>query len=278
MIPTNVFWMSALVPLVGACVGTDPNTKCQVTKVSGLWYDYVEDIDVQDPNRCPFLIDQGRTKLQSFYGVVTAVYPGGLGAGDYMETRVFNSLLRNVGTADDFSDFRGLPPKAEGSVTYTAGTGSSATATTGYDEAINVLRDFGGGNRGEGDVTLSISYNVNANIVAPTYITGGSWIQVSASAANHRTPLKYTWWRNGTLMGVTGSSFGTYGPAAGSSVTYKVQITDADGDKGADTHAISANTSSGGGGGGGGCVVLENPTTGGATPPSDNRVACPIPP
>lgn len=197
MIPTRVSWLSAMFSpgILAACVGVDSNTKCRVTEVAGYWNDYIDDVDVRDPNRCPFLIDQGRTKVQTYYGVVTARYPGGAGAGDYLETRIFNSLLRYVGTIDDFSGFAGLPPRVEGLITYTAGTGSSATATTGYDEANNILRTISGGWVGEADVELSISHNVNANISAPTYITGGSWIQVSAGASNHRTPqaqLKFT--------------------------------------------------------------------------------------
>jgi hypothetical protein len=260
MIPTRLFWLSALFSpvILAACEGIDSYTKCRVTDVAGYWNEYIEDVDVRDPNRCPFPIDQGRTKLQTYYGVVTAVYPGGAGAGDYLETRIYNSLLRQVGT-EDFSSFAGLPPRAEGLIDYTAGTGSSATATTGYDEANNVLRNFGGGWVGEADVELTISYNVNANIMAPTYVTGGSWIQVSANASNHRTPLRYKWWRNGTLLSVTGSSFSTNGPTTGSSTTYKVEITDYDGDRGTDSHTVTASSTSGGGGGGGGGTCSTKP-------------------
>ena len=263
MIPTRVFWLSALFApvLLAACEGIDPITKCRVTAVSAGWNEYIEDVDVDEPDSCPFLIDVGRTKLQSFYGVVTARHLGGVGGGDYIVTEVVNSPWGvDVGTIDDYSSFHGVPAKAEGSVTYTAGTGSGTTSTTGKDVAVITLHGWAGQYFAEAGVDLTIKYDVYASISAPTYVTGGTWITVSATASNHRTPLRYKWWRNGTLMSVTAASFSTNGPTTGTSTTYKVEITDADGDKGTDPHTVTASSSMGGGGGGsGGCLVQKQP-------------------
>jgi hypothetical protein len=216
-------------------------------------------------------LPRGVTQEQEFFSIVTgdAQYVGSLGVVGFSElsvlfVRVFNwrSQLVNKDGKTPLANFEGSPPRAPARVTYTAGTEGYTNVfdTKGTDNGIMDVKFRDQTTVAQGTAKLTFTYTVAAVIAGPAFVTGGSGISLSTTASNYRPALTYKWWKNGVLMsGVTWPSFTTAGPAVGTSVTYKVEMTDADGDKGTDTHVITgtSTTPPGGGGGGGGCLILK---------------------
>jgi hypothetical protein len=282
----------ALVVLIACTPGTpvkDPISQCFVTALDGNWKLASMDLDVQAPP-CPFSIPTGFQKTMDYFGVVTGdpFYIGSLNfvadpEVSVAEVRVYNQRDQMVNEAlmVPKAIFQGSPPRAESRVKYIAGTYTPLLEEVGRDFAFMDIyfRQSGTGTRARAE--LKYTYSVSAVVTGPISVIGGSSITLGTKVSNAGTPLKYRWWRNGALMGITWSGFSTAGPATGTSVTYKVEVTDVDGQKGIDSHTISGGSSGGGGGGGGGgCLVAGKPLDGGkgGTRPGDNMEACPPPP
>jgi hypothetical protein len=270
----------------------DPYTKCAVQAVDQNWVTAGMDVDVNLPDHCPFGIPAYLTIHQDYYGIATGNSQY-IGSVQYVpfnyesraSIRVFNAnsppQLQNDNQAVPKFSFTGSPPRADLRVGYTAGTYTNPFDHGGADYGFMDVLFKDQQTQGQGRAKLSFTYNVSAVVTGPSSIIGGSSISLGSQASNYRTPLTYKWWKNGTLMsGVTWPSFSTQGPAAGSSVTYKLEITDADGDKGTDSHTITGGSSGGGtGGGGGGCLVtkLPTPTSGKEKRDSSTMTANPCP-
>jgi hypothetical protein len=256
-----------------ACAGTDTVdqfTKCTVRAMDSNWELAQMDVDVTLPDHCPFDIPSYLTIHQDYYGITTGSEQY-IGSQQYVpfnyesvvSVRVFTAhdpprLVNDNQAVPKFS-FQGIPPRADVRVGYTAGTYSNVFDVGGADWAYMDVLFKNQTTQAQGRAKLSFTYTVAAVVTGPYSVIGGSSITLGTQASNYRAPLTYKWWKNGVLMSVTSSGFSTYGPAAGTSVTYKVQMTDADGDTGLDTHTITGGTSGGGGGGGGGgtCSVRK---------------------
>jgi len=281
---------------VASCYNTDKQdvvTKCFVRATTTSWEPAGLDVDVSSPDRCPFPIPSGLYQDQQFVGIATGD-PQYVGSNGYvpfhenstLSVRVFNRRdppeLVNKNGVTPKNIFGGNPPRSEARVTYTAGTAGYASAfdTKGRDWGYLdvVLRDQS--TVAQGRAELTFTYTVATAISGPTSVEQGSNINLATTVSNYRGPLTYKWWKNSSIMsGVTWPNFTTAGPTPGTSNTYKVEITDADGDKGTDTHVVRGVSSSTGGGGSGGCLVLKsesNPAR--ADSPESTIKADPCPP
>jgi hypothetical protein len=291
-------FMAAGVTLVASyCINVDTQdtvTKCFVRATTASWETASMDVDVSSPDRCPFAIPTGRVAEQSFVGIVTG-NPSFVGAAGYVGlneystsfVRVFNTFdpptLVNKDRVVPKNIFSGNPPRSEARVTYSAGTGPTNIYGTGgkdYGYLDVSLRDQ---SLAQGRSDLTFTYTVLASISGPSSVLGGSTINLGTSLSNYRAPVTYKWWRDGSLMsGVTWSNFSTTGPTAGFTTTYKVEVTDADGDKGTNTRSVTGTSPPvSGGGSGGGCqsqpMIAASPSIAGATAEAPTGVTA-VPP
>jgi hypothetical protein len=161
-----------------------------------------------------------------------------------VHVRVFNrltQLVNKLGTTPTNFFTGNNPPRAQARVAYTAGSVGYAQPfdTKGTDLGVlNVTLSNAARSAAEGRANLTFTYSVAAAITGPGYVTSGTNFSLYTKASNYRPALTYKWWKNGVLMGMNWSGFTTAGPVAGTSVTYKVEVTDADGDKGTATHIV----------------------------------------
>jgi hypothetical protein len=293
--------LAALAAAVGCRTpGQDPITKCFVNATNDYWDIAGLDVDVSSPDRCPFEIASGLFQEQVFEGIVVGnpAYIQGNGYGDpyfnsVVGVRVFNrltDLVNKLGTVPTNFFTGNNPPRSQARVAYLAGSVGYANPfdTKGTDRGfldVN-LRDPSK-TLAQGRADLTFTYTVAAAISGPEYVTGGTNFSLATSASNYRPALTYRWWKNGVLMnGMTWTGFTTVAPVAGASVTYKVEMTDADGDKGTATHIVRGTSPPppGGGGGGGGCLRLKPDSAPGQgvyhvdDSVSSNALPCPTPP
>jgi hypothetical protein len=250
--------LMGLLPCLGiilaGCDNPDPITKCKWFDETGNMVSLGLEINTEVPDRCPVKIATGNVLIQNYAGTVSGP-AASVSFGNSLNV-VFKDALNNF-VQTYVSTFVGDGPHtAFVSTAYIAGNaGRMSAAASQKDYAFNTIQideAAPGPNYAIGRVELTYDYTLQASVGVPLTATTNAMVTVNAQLlAPYPGPLTYKWWVNNVLQSITSPSF-QYTQGGSGAATFKVQVTDVEGDKGLATSTTTFNSPGGGGGGGGG--------------------------
>lgn len=224
-------------------------------------------VTINLPDRCPLYVDRGQVPTVRYaatiFGDPTYIARLGEPGQSVLVVRVYNAdtppILVNTSGSPAYFYFAGSPPRTDAYVDYYAASEpislyNDLSADGGYIDVV--LRN---GAVGRALTALTYTYGVRVVVSGPANVTPGSSFTVGADFSNYTAPLAVQWYRNGQHIASGGSNLVQSISAAGS-YSFRVEVTDVQGDRGVASQTVSVGTASGGGGGG------SNPCGGGEQP------------